>query len=183
MKIQETNLKGCFVISTNVFRDERGSFFESFNNHKFTISIGKEINFVQDNQSISSKGVLRGLHFQKGQYSQAKLIRVVKGKALDVCVDLRTESPTFGHHFKILLDDISCKQVFIPRGFAHGFLALEDDTILAYKCDNYYNKESESGIIFNDKFLNIDWEEPTENFILSKKDKELPRFESVLNEN
>ncbi len=183
MLVEKTNLKGCFVISPTLHRDDRGLFFESFNLKELNKAIDSKINFVQDNQSVSQKGVLRGLHFQTGKYAQAKLIRVVKGSVLDVCVDLRLDSETFGQHFSIILDNISNKQLFIPRGFAHGFLALEDNTIVNYKCDNYYYQPSESGIIYNDEVLNIDWKFPLKGVILSEKDKLLPTLESFLNEN
>lgn len=179
MKIEETHLKGCFVITPKVFEDERGYFFESFNQNVFEQETGIKANFVQDNQSQSVKGVLRGLHFQKGKYAQAKLVQVVKGKVLDVCVDIRKKSPTFGQHFSLLLDDKNHKQLYIPRGFAHGFLVLEDNSIFSYKCDNFYNNESESGIIFNDKILNIDWGISEEALIISEKDKLLPTFENL----
>lgn len=182
MTVEETYLKGCFVITPNVIKDQRGYFFESFNKTEFETKTGIVTNFVQDNQSQSSKGVLRGLHFQTGAFSQAKLVRVIKGKVLDVCVDLRSESTTFGKHFSILLDDIEHKQLYIPRGFAHGFLVLEDNSIFSYKCDNYYNKASERGIIYNDKDLNIDWNFPKEDLILSTKDKNLPMLNVFLNE-
>ncbi|MFD1615861.1 dTDP-4-dehydrorhamnose 3,5-epimerase [Gelatiniphilus marinus] len=182
MTVEETYLKGCFTITPKVIKDERGYFFESFNKAQFEAQTGIFANFVQDNQSQSSKGVLRGLHFQTGKYSQAKLVRVITGSVLDVCVDLRQESLTFGKHFSIVLDAKVNKQLYIPKGFAHGFLVLEDHTIFSYKCDNYYNKASEKGIIYNDKTLNIDWNFPTENLILSKKDKALPTLETYLNE-
>ncbi|WP_034042364.1 dTDP-4-dehydrorhamnose 3,5-epimerase [Wocania ichthyoenteri] len=182
MTVEETILKECFVVTPNVIKDERGYFFESFNKAKFEAQTGILTNFIQDNQSQSSKGVLRGLHFQTGKFSQAKLVRVIKGRVLDVCVDLRKKSLTFGKHFSIILDTIEHKQLFIPKGFAHGFLVLEDHTIFSYKCDNYYNKASEKGIIYNDKELNIDWNFPTEGLILSEKDKVLPTFEAYLNE-
>jgi dTDP-4-dehydrorhamnose 3,5-epimerase len=180
MKIEETYIKGCFVITPRVFEDERGYFFESFNQKVFEEETGVSVNFVQDNQSMSSKGVLRGLHFQKGVSSQAKLVQVIKGKVLDVCVDIRKESPTFGKHFSIILDDIDRKQLFVPRCFAHGFLVLEDNTIFSYKCDNFYNKESESGIIYNDESLAIDWGISDNDFIISEKDKLLPSFSNLL---
>lgn len=183
MKVEETYLKGCFVMTPIVFEDERGYFLESFNKETFEKETGVVTHFVQDNQSRSSKGVLRGLHFQTGNFAQSKLIRVVKGKVLDVCVDIRKESSTFGKHFSILLDAINHKQLFIPKGFAHGFLVLEDDTIFSYKCDNFYNKDSESGILFNDKDLNIDWEFPLNNLIISEKDKQLLSFKNFVNEN
>ena len=177
MTAEETYLRGCYVLSPRIFSDNRGSFFESFNQEVFYKLIGSPVNFVQDNQSKSSKGVLRGLHFQKGEYAQAKLVRVIKGKVLDVCVDIRPKSKTFGNSFSIILDDIENKQLFIPRGFAHGFLVLEDNTIFSYKCDNYYNKSSESGILYNDSTLKIDWNFPERELLLSEKDKALPTFE------
>lgn len=179
MIIEETYLKGCIVLKPTIYKDNRGSFFESFNNDLFKKSTGISANFVQDNESRSSKGVLRGLHFQKGDYAQAKLVRVVRGSVLDVCVDIREESKTFGKSFSIILDDKECKQLFIPRGFAHGFLVLEQDTIFSYKCDNYYNKSSEGGIVYNDKTLNINWGLPENQIKLSEKDKQLPSFENL----
>lgn len=179
MIVEETNLKDCFVITPNVIKDERGYFFESFNKVQFEAETGMSINFIQDNQSQSSKGVLRGLHFQTGDHSQAKLVRVIKGKVLDVCVDLRKESRTFGKHFSLILDDLEHKQLYIPKGFAHGFLVLESQTIFSYKCDNYYNKASERGVIYNDRTLNIDWGFSEEDLILSEKDKALPTLENV----
>jgi dTDP-4-dehydrorhamnose 3,5-epimerase len=181
MKIEETYLKGCYVVSPNVFEDERGYFFESFNENCFRKHTGVSINFVQDNQSKSSKGVLRGLHFQTGEFAQSKLVSVAIGKVLDVCVDVRKESPTFGQHFSIILDDILHQQLYIPRGFAHGFVVLENNTIFTYKCDNFYNKESESGILYNDSELKIDWNFPENQLILSNKDKNLPTLEHFLN--
>ena len=178
MDVKETYLKGCFVISPNVFNDERGYFFESFNEGKFESLTGISIDFVQDNQSLSSKGVLRGLHFQIGDFEQAKLVRAVKGSILDVCVDLRKNSKTFGQYFSIILDDKNHQQLFIPRGFAHGFLSLENNTIINYKCDNYYNKNAEKGIVYNDETLNIDWNIDNSKIILSNKDKELPDFDT-----
>lgn len=178
MTVEETYLEGCYVIQPTVFNDSRGYFFESFNTKAFYKATGQQINFVQDNQSKSSKGVLRGLHFQIGEHQQAKLVRVIKGSVLDVCVDIRENSPTFGKHFSTILNDKDQNQLFIPRGFAHGFLVLEDDTIFSYKCDNFYNKASEQGIIFNDNSLNIDWKFPENELILSNKDTELPTFEA-----
>jgi len=179
MTVEETHLKGCFVITPKIIKDQRGCFFESFNKAQFEAKTGIITNFVQDNQSQSSKGVLRGLHFQTGDYAQAKRVRIIKGKVLDVCVDLRKKSPTFGKHFSIVLDAIEHKQLYIPKGFAHGFLVLEEDTIFSYKCDNYYNKASEKGIIYNDKTLNIDWGFPEEDLILSEKDLKLSVFETI----
>ncbi|TXD49700.1 dTDP-4-dehydrorhamnose 3,5-epimerase [Polaribacter sp. IC073] len=176
MKVTETSLKGCYIIEPIVFGDKRGSFFEVFNKKIFREKTGLKIDFVQDNQSISQKGVLRGLHLQKGGFAQAKLVRVVKGKVLDVAVDVRKDSPTYGKHFSIELSEENNKQLFVPRGFLHGFITLEDDTIFSYKCDNYYNKESEDGVLFDDKNLNIDWKLEEKEIQLSKKDKNLPNF-------
>lgn len=181
MKVKETNLKGCFIIEPILFEDERGYFFESFNKEKFQSLTGFSVDFVQDNQSKSLKGVLRGLHYQEGDFAQAKLVRVLSGKVLDVCVDLRQSSKTFGKHFSIILDGINKKQLFIPRGFAHGFVVLENDTVFSYKCDNYYNKLSEKGIIYSDVYLNIDWKLTPNDVMLSEKDKELPTFKEVFN--
>jgi dTDP-4-dehydrorhamnose 3,5-epimerase len=179
MQAEETYLKGCFVITPKVFEDERGYFFESFNKQIFEEQTGIKTNFVQDNQSKSSKGVLRGLHFQTGEFAQSKLISVVKGKVLDVCVDIRKESKTFGQHFSLILDDVAHQQLYIPRGFAHGFVVLENNTIFTYKCDNFYTKESESGILFNDNELKINWNFPERQLILSEKDLKLPLFKSL----
>jgi dTDP-4-dehydrorhamnose 3,5-epimerase len=170
MKVTETGLQDCFVIEPTIFDDGRGSFFESFNLQKFQEKVGLNINFVQDNQSISQRGVLRGLHFQKGEFAQAKLVRVIKGRVLDVVVDIRKNSETFGQTFSIELTGENNKQLFVPRGFAHGFSVLEDDTIFSYKCDNYYHKASEGGILFNDKTLQIDWKLKKEEILLSEKD-------------
>ena len=179
MIIEKTPLEGCFVIKPNVFEDQRGCFFESFNKSSFEKKTGLSVDFKQDNISISSKGVLRGLHFQTGKYEQAKLVGILNGSVLDVCVDLRKDSKSFGHYFSVILDDKTHKQLFIPRGFAHGFLALEDNTIFVYKCDNYYHKPSERGILYNDKTLNIDWIFSESQIILSDKDKRLPTFENL----
>ncbi len=179
MKITETNLKGCFILEPTIFEDKRGIFFESFNKKNFEQYIGKSIDFIQDNHSTSRKGVLRGLHYQKGGDAQAKLVRVVKGEVFDVAVDMRKGSTTYGEHFKMRLTENDNKLVFIPKGMAHGFISLVDDTIFAYKCDEYYNQQSECGIVFNDPELNIDWEYPLEKIILSEKDKRLPTFKDL----
>tara|TARA_R110002049_G_scaffold293010_2_gene477824 strand:- start:15045 stop:15593 length:549 start_codon:yes stop_codon:yes gene_type:complete len=179
MTVEETNLKGCYIIQPNVYKDIRGYFIESFNKKTFNSKLNLDIDFVQDNESQSNKGVLRGLHYQLGKYSQAKLVRVVKGSVLDVVVDMRLDSKTFGKHFSIKLTEANKLQLFIPRGFAHGFIVLEDKTIFSYKCDNYYNIESESGIIYNDNNLNIDWYLPDSDFILSEKDLVLPKFKDA----
>lgn len=179
MRLIETKLKDCFVIEPNVFADDRGYFFESYNEEKFNKALGQNINFVQDNESFSSKGVLRGLHFQKGEFAQAKLVRVIKGEVLDVAIDLRPDSPSFGKYESVVLTGENKKQFFVPRGFAHGFVVLSDTAIFSYKCDNFYNKESEGGLIFNDKTLNIDWKLPESECLLSEKDKILPTFETL----
>ena len=179
MKLHSTPLNGCIVLTPTIFSDQRGHFYESYNKDVFDKSLGYEVNFVQDNESFSTKGTLRGLHFQKGSYAQAKLTRVVQGTVLDVAVDLRENSPTFGTHFSIELSSENKKQLFIPRGFAHGFVVLSDTAIFSYKCDNYYHKDSESGIIYNDPTLNIDWKLPNDQLQLSKKDLELQQFKSL----
>jgi dTDP-4-dehydrorhamnose 3,5-epimerase len=179
VNITETNLQGCFIIEPIVYRDERGCFFESFNQQTFHKKTGINIDFVQDNQSISQRGVVRGLHFQKGAYAQAKLVSVLKGSVLDVVVDLRKNSTTFGQQFSCILSEENKKQLFVPRGFAHGFSALENDTIFSYKCDNYYNKESESGIIYNDPQLDIDWMLSENEIIVSEKDKGLKTLDNL----
>jgi len=179
MKVTETNLKGCFIIEPQVFVDKRGYFFESFHKEKFQQLTNIEVDFLQDNEAFSNRGVVRGLHFQKGQYAQAKLIRVVKGKVLDIVVDLRSGSKTFGKHFSIILSGENKKQLFVPRGFAHGYAVLEDNTLFSYKCDNYYNKESEGGVIYNDKDLQIDWMLEENEIQLSEKDIKLTNFKTI----
>ena len=179
MKLHPTPLNGCVVLTPTIFPDHRGYFYESYSKDDFNEVLGYEVNFVQDNESFSKKGTLRGLHFQKGNYAQAKLTRVVQGTVLDVAVDLRENSPTYGAHFSIELSSENKKQLFIPRGFAHGFVVLSDTAIFSYKCDNYYHKDSESGIIYNDPTLNIDWKLPNDQLQLSKKDLELPGFKPL----
>lgn len=179
MRITETVLKGCFIAEPKVFKDDRGLFYESYQAEKLHNALGYMVNFVQDNQSISKKGVLRGLHFQNGDHAQAKLVRVVKGEVLDVIVDLRKDSSTFGQHLKINLSEDNKKSIFIPKGMAHGFLTLSEEAIFTYKCDMYYHPSSEKGIIYNDKDLNIDWEVPIAGLLLSEKDLNLPTFKSV----
>ena len=180
MNLQPTPLEGCFIIEPKVFGDERGYFFESFNQEKFQKLTGDDTVFVQDNQSYSTKGVLRGLHFQTGQSAQAKLVRVVKGEVLDVAVDLRTGSKTYGQHFSLNISEKNNLQLFIPRGFAHGFVVLSDDAIFQYKCDNYYDKAAEGGIHYADPDLNIDWILPHDGLIVSDKDNELPYLANAL---
>ena len=179
MNFTETNLKSCFILEPKVFHDDRGYFMESFNQNTFNQGIGQEVNFVQDNQSYSSKGVLRGLHFQCGEHAQAKLVRVLEGEVLDVAVDLRPESETFGQSYSILLSAENKKQFFVPRGFAHGFIVLSEKATFFYKCDNFYNKESEGGLIYNDPTLAIDWGIPEQELIISEKDKVLPTLENA----
>ena len=179
MTATETKLKGCFIIEPKVFKDSRGYFFESFNQNKFNTLIGQEINFVQDNESFSSKGVLRGLHFQTGDYAQAKLVRVLKGTVLDVVVDMRKESPTFSKHFSIELSEDNKTQLFVPRGFAHGFIVLSETAIFSYKCDNFYDKASEQGLRYDDPSLGIDWKLPANEFIISEKDLVLPTLSNI----
>jgi len=176
MIVKETHLNGCYIIQPKVFEDERGYFFESFNQHKFSEHIGTQIEFVQDNESQSKKGVLRGLHFQTPPYAQAKLVRVIKGEVLDIAVDIRKDSPTFGQHESVLLTEDNKTQFFMPRGFAHGFLVLSDIAIFSYKIDNVYAPDHDTGIIWNDKDLNIDWRFDSNKLILSEKDKTLQTF-------
>lgn len=179
MIVKETRLKGCYIIEPTIFKDERGYFYESYNKLKLEAALGQKISFVQDNQSRSKRGVLRGIHFQKGQFAQAKLVRVLQGEVLDVVVDLRKDSKTFGQYESIVLSDANKKQLFVPRGFGHGFITLSVASEFAYKCDNYYNKESESGIIYNDLLLNIDWKVPLHEIIVSEKDQQLPNFKEL----
>ncbi|WP_430399711.1 dTDP-4-dehydrorhamnose 3,5-epimerase [Flavobacterium sp.] len=179
MKFIETKLKGCFIIEPKIIGDERGSFMESFNEKIFANGVGDNVHFVQDNQSFSKKGVLRGLHYQCGEHAQAKLVRVLNGEVLDVAVDIRPNSPTYGQYESILLTGDNQKQFFVPRGFAHGFLVLSETATFFYKCDNFYNKESEGGIIFNDNTININWNFPTEELIISEKDMILPALKNA----
>ena len=179
MKTTPTPLQDCFILEPTIFKDERGAFFECFNKKVFEEVSGLTIDFVQDNQSVSKRGVLRGLHFQKGKYAQAKLVRVIQGEVLDIVVDLRPGSTTFRKHFSMILNDKNQSQLFVPRGFAHGYITLSESAIFAYKCDNYYHKESESGIIYNDPDLSIDWKLDTSKIQLSSKDKELPFFKNL----
>ncbi len=180
MKVTETKLQGCYIIESTVFEDNRGCFYESFNAASFLKHTNQKVNFVQDNESYSTKGVLRGLHYQRGEYAQAKLVRVSEGTVLDIVVDIRKESKTFGEHFSIELSSENKKQLFIPRGFAHGFIVLSESATFFYKCDNYYNKESEGGIIYNDTLLQIDWKLEVSEVVISEKDTQLPTFENCL---
>jgi dTDP-4-dehydrorhamnose 3,5-epimerase len=169
MRTENTPIEGLLIIYPNVFEDDRGYFYESYN--KITLqNKGIEVDFVQDNQSLSQAGVLRGLHFQNHPYAQGKLVRVIKGSVLDVAVDIRRNSPTYGNHFCLELNEKNKIMFWVPVGFAHGFLTLEDQTIFSYKCSNYYNKPSEGCILWNDESLNINW--GIENPTISAKDKE-----------
>ena len=173
MNVIATDIEGVFIIEPRVFEDSRGYFFESYNQEEFDKKI-MPIRFVQDNESMSSYGVLRGLHFQKGEHSQSKLVRVVKGRVLDVAVDIRVGSPTFGKHVSVELTAENHRMFFIPRGFAHGFSVLSDVAIFQYKCDNLYCPQSEGAIAWNDEALAIDWRIPANDVVLSEKDKNHP---------
>lgn len=177
MKVVETGFKGLFVLEPRVFADERGYFFESFNSQTFKNN-GLDFEWVQDNQSQSKYGVVRGLHFQKPPYAQTKLIRVLKGEILDVVVDLRHDMPTYGKSFSIVLSSQNHLQLLIPKGFAHGFSVLSEEADVMYKCDALYNKESESGILFNDPKLGIDWQVEQDKMVVSDKDLVLPAFDA-----
>jgi len=177
MKVKSTPLKNCYIIEPTVFEDDRGYFYEKFNEQKFEQQTGMNRHFVQDNVSKSSYGVLRGLHLQKGDMAQAKLVSCLEGRVWDVAVDLREDSPTFGRWFGVELSAENRLQFYIPRGFAHGFSVLSPTAVFAYKCDNFYNKESEGGIIWNDAELGIDWKLPMSDIILSEKDKVQKTFQ------
>ena len=180
MPFIETGLPGLKIFEPRVFADSRGYFFESFNKNTFK-EAGIDAEFVQDNESKSVKGVLRGLHYQLNPMAQAKLVRVVEGEVMDVVVDIRAGSPTFGKSYGLLLTAENKKQLYIPRGFAHGFSVISDTCIFQYKCDNFYSKESEGGILYNDPALNIDWGMDINNAIVSDKDKVLPLFKDCRN--
>lgn len=173
MNVIETKIKGVYIIEPRVFNDARGYFFESFSQREFEEKVGK-VRFVQDNESKSTRGVLRGLHFQKPPFSQAKLVRCVKGRVLDVAVDLRKGSPTYGQYVAAELTEDNHLQFFIPKGFAHGFAVLSEEAIFQYKCDEYYHPESEGGISILDGSLNIDWHLDLDKAILSEKDAKNP---------
>ncbi len=179
MELQRTPLKDCFIVIPRAFEDARGVFCETYNQQTFQEVTGLTIDFVQDNQSTSKKGVLRGLHFQTGATAQAKLVRAIQGRVLDIVVDLRRESKTFGQSFSLELTAKNRKQLFVPRGFAHGFITLSETSVFGYKCDNYYDASSEGGIIYNDATLNLDWHLPEEQFIVSDKDLLLPTFKEA----
>jgi dTDP-4-dehydrorhamnose 3,5-epimerase len=178
MKVTKTEIDGVFIIEPQVFEDERGYFFESYNKEKLKEQ-GIDYDFIQDNQSKSKYGTIRGIHFQKGEYAQAKLVRVLEGTVLDVAVDLRKDSPTFGKHVAVELSAENRRQLMIPRGFGHGFSVLSETAVFAYKCDNVYNKASEGGLRYNDPKLGIDWKIDTDKAILSDKDKVNPLLEEI----
>jgi len=174
MKFIKTDISDVIIIEPIVFSDDRGYFVETYREDKLEEAIGYSVDFVQDNESKSSYGVLRGLHFQLPPFAQSKLVRVIKGKILDIAVDIRKGSPTFGKSVSVELSEENKRMVFIPRGFAHGFVVLSDEAIFSYKVDNYYSKESDRGIAFNDPALNIDWQLPTDSLKLSSKDQMQP---------
>jgi dTDP-4-dehydrorhamnose 3,5-epimerase len=173
MEYIRTDIEGVFVIEPRVFNDARGYFFEAWKQEEFNEHVG-EVNFIQDNESKSSRGVLRGLHYQKGDFSQAKLVRVIKGRVLDVAVDIRKSSPTFGQHVMVELSEDNKRQFFIPRGFAHGFLVMSDEAIFTYKVDNVYAPQAEAGIRWNDPALGIDWPIDPQEVLTSEKDLKQP---------
>ena len=173
MDYKKTAIEGVYIIEPRVFNDARGYFFEAWKQEEFNAHIG-QVNFIQDNESKSSRGVLRGLHYQKGELSQAKLVRVIKGRVLDVAVDIRKSSPTFGQHVMVELSEDNKRQFFIPRGFAHGFLVLSDEAIFTYKVDNVYAPQAEAGIRWNDPALNIDWPIDPREVLTSEKDLKQP---------
>ena len=178
MNYIQTEIDGVWIIEPRVFNDARGYFIEAFKEEEFRANIG-DVHFVQDNESKSSFGVLRGLHYQKGEYSQAKLVRVIKGKVLDVAVDLRRSSPTFGKYVSVELSEENKRQFFIPRGFAHGFLVLSDEAIFTYKVDNGYAPQAEASIRFNDETVGIDWPVAESQFIVSEKDGHAVSFKDA----
>lgn len=179
MYFKETSLKGVYLITPDVFSDERGYFFETYNAEKVIGTPLEQYTWVQDNESKSVRGVLRGMHFQKGDHSQAKLVRVISGSVFDVAVDMRKDSPSFGRWFGAELNSENKHQMLVPRGFAHGFIVLSEFAIFAYKCDNYYNPGSDSGFIYNDPTVGIEWPDLGSDLVISGKDKNLSSFESA----
>lgn len=173
MNIIQTSIPGVVIIEPRLFKDDRGYFFESFSERDFNTQV-REVKFVQDNESMSSYGVMRGLHFQRPPYTQSKLVRCVKGAVLDVAVDIRKGSPTYGQHVAVELTEENHRQFFVPRGFAHGFAVLSETAIFQYKCDNFYHPEADGGISILDNSLGIDWHIPTDHAILSEKDTKHP---------
>lgn len=179
MQITSLSLQDAFCLEPKIFSDARGYFFESYNQARFAQATGQNPVFVQDNQSFSQKGTLRGLHFQQGEYAQAKLIRVLQGEILDVIVDLRADSPTYRQWEGVRLSAENKKQLFVPRGFAHGFVVLSEQAEVFYKCDNFYAPEYEAGLIYNDATLQIDWQLEESELILSEKDKAWPSLQQI----
>lgn len=179
MNVIKTEIEGLYIIEPQVFGDARGYFFESFNAERFLAQTGVEVTFVQDNESRSRRGVLRGLHFQREPYAQAKLVRVVQGRVLDVAVDIRPESPTFGRYVAVELSGENHRQLFIPKGFAHGYVVLDDDTVFQYKCDEFYHPASEGGIAWNDPQIGIEWPLTESEIILSDKDLKHPTLKEL----
>ena len=178
MNYIQTEIDGVWIIEPKVFSDPRGYFMEAFKQQEFDATIG-QINFIQDNESKSSFGTLRGLHYQKGDYCQAKMVRVIKGEFLDVAVDLRKSSPTFGKHISVLLSDDNKRQLFIPRGFAHGFLVKSEEAVFTYKVDNIYAPQAEASIIYNDPALGIDWPIADSQLVMSEKDRQAGNFRAA----
>jgi len=176
MQIEKTDIEGVLIVHPQVFGDSRGYFFESFNERAFRDATGYDVHFVQDNESKSCYGVVRGLHFQRPPYAQSKLVRVVKGRVLDVAVDLRRTSPTYGKHVSVLLSGEDHCQLFLPHGMAHGFSVLSPEAVFQYKCDNFYEPSSEGAVAWDDPDLNIDWQVPASDVILSDKDRRHPRL-------
>ena len=179
MNFLKTEIEGLLIIEPKVYGDDRGYFFESFSKRDFAAAAG-DVEFVQDNESRSAYGVIRGLHFQKPPHSQAKLVRVIKGRVLDVAVDLRPDSPTFGRHVAVELTGDNHRQVFIPKGFAHGFSVLSEEAVFQYKCDAYYAPQREGGVAWDDPDLAIDWRIPKEDAVLSEKDAKYPRLKDII---
>lgn len=179
MNVLRTDIEGLVIIEPKVHGDERGYFFESFSERDFAAGVA-ETSFVQDNESRSVYGVVRGLHFQRPPHSQAKLVRVVKGRVLDVAVDLRKDSPTFGRHVAVELSEENHRQVFLPKGFAHGFSVLSEEAVFQYKCDDYYSPECEEAVAWDDPDLDIDWKVPADKVILSEKDRRHPRLRDII---
>jgi len=177
MKFIKTDIPDVVICKPKVYIDERGYFFETFKKDAFEQFIGREVNFCQDNEAKSTKGVLRGLHYQLPPFAQSKLVRVIKGKVLDVAVDIRRKSETFGKYVAVELSETNKWQLFVPQGFAHGYVVLSDEAIFAYKVDNYYHKESERGILYNDKTLQIEWKFSKEELLISEKDKNQGAFD------
>lgn len=180
MEVIETGFEGLFLLKQKIFTDERGFFMESFNEKQFNSLVGNTYHFVQDNQSYSRAGVLRGLHFQRGDFAQAKLVRVLEGEVLDVVVDMRPNSLTFKKHYSVKLSSENNLQMIVPRGFAHGFVVLSETATFFYKCDNYYSPQHDGGIRFDDEELNIDWLLPKNELTISEKDLKLPLLKELL---